>query len=147
MAVTAKLYGNMLKFGLDRTKDIDIDTDTIKVALCTSTYTPDQDTHEDWADITNEVSGTGYVAGGATLANKALTYTAGTNVIKFDADDVTWSTSTITARYAIIYDDTPAADADKPLIGYVDFGEDKTSSGGDFTIQWNADGIFTVTPA
>ena len=47
---------------------IDLDTDTIKVALVTATYTPDQDLHEDFADLTNEVVGTGYTAGGGALA-------------------------------------------------------------------------------
>ena len=51
---------------------IDLDTDTIKVLLVTSAYTPDQDTHTKHSDVTNEVSGTGYTAGGATLANKSL---------------------------------------------------------------------------
>ena len=46
---------------------IDLDTDTIKVMLVTSTYTPNQDTHTKRSDVTNEVSGTGYTAGGATL--------------------------------------------------------------------------------
>lgn len=51
-------------------------TDTIKVSLHTSSYTPNLDTHETFADVTNEVSGGNYVAGGVTLASKTLTYTA-----------------------------------------------------------------------
>ena len=68
-------------------------------------------------------------------------------VMTFDADDVAWANSTITARYAVIYDATPAADADKKLLAYVDFGADKSSSSGTFQITWNASGIFTVTAA
>lgn len=144
MAVTAYLYGSFpAKLA---NKEIDWDTDTIKVALTTSTYTPNQDTHDYFNDITNEVTGTGYTAGGATLASKTVTYTSGTNTQAFDAADVTWSASTITARYAIIYDSTGTSST-SALIGYVDFGADVISSGGDFTIQWNASGIFTISVA
>ena len=129
-------------------KEIDLLSDTIKVALVTSSYTPNQDTHDYFSDITNEVSGTGYTAGGATLASKTYTSNTTTNVWTFDAADVTWSSATITnARYAIIYDATPGTAATNPLIAYIDFGSDKSSSGGDFVIQWNANGIFTDTVA
>lgn len=123
---------------------IDLDTDTIKVALVTSSYTPDQDAHEDFADVTNEVTGTGYTAGGATLANKTVTADNTDNEGVFDADDVTWSSSTITARGAVVYKSTgtPANDL---LVAYFDFGSDKTSTSGDFTIQWGAEGILNLT--
>jgi hypothetical protein len=126
-------------------KEIDLLSDTIKVALCTNSYVPNQDTHDYFNDITNEVPATGgYTAGGATLASKTYTYNSGTNTWTFDAADVTWSAATITnARYAIIYDATPGTAATNPLIAYIDFGSDKSSSGGDFVIQWNASGIFT----
>jgi hypothetical protein len=143
MAVTAYAYGNFAGKALN--KEIDWDSDTIKIMLCTSSYTPNQDTHEYKDDVTNEVSGDGYTAGGATLANKSITYTGATNVLKLDADDVTWSSSTITARYAVIYDDTPVEDSAKPLICYIDFGEDKISNLGDFIIEINSDGILTFT--
>jgi hypothetical protein len=145
MAVTAFLYGSVAAKLAN--KEIDWDSDTIKVALCTSTYSPAQDTHDYFNDITNEVSGTGYTAGGATLTTKTVGYTAGTNVTKFDADDVSWTSSTITARYAIIYVDTAGASSTDPLIGYVDFGADVSSSSGTFSITWDAAGIFTVTVA
>lgn len=122
---------------------IDLDTDTIKVALVTSSYTPNQDTHEDFADVTNEVSGTGYTAGGASLANKAVTADNTDNEGVFDADDVTWSTSTITARGAVIYKDT-GTPSTSLLICYLDFGSDKTSTAGNFTIAWNAEGILNL---
>jgi hypothetical protein len=145
--MASKLYGQFLSQALN--KEIDWDTDTIKVALLTNAYTPDQDAHNYLDDvITYEVSGaTGYTAGGNTLANKTNTYTGASNVIVLDADDVTWSSSTITARYAVIYDATPATNATKPLIGYVDFGSDQSSSNGNFTITWDATGIVRVTVA
>lgn len=118
-------------------KEIDLEGDTIKVMLTTSSYTPAA-THNVKGDVTNEVSGTGYTAGGATLSGKAVTQAATT---KWDATDVTWSSSTITARYAVIWDDTIATD---DLLICLDFGSDKTSSGGDFTIQFDAAGIVTI---
>lgn len=122
---------------------IDLDTDTIKVALVTSSYTPSQDDHEDYADITNEVVGTGYTAEGATLANAAVTKDNTNNRGVFDADDVTWSGSTITARAAIVYKDSGTA-ATSWFIAYFDFASDKTSTAGDFTIAWNANGIVNL---
>jgi hypothetical protein len=141
MAVTAKVYGNCP--GKMANKEIDWDSDTIKVMLCTSTYTPNQDTHVHKSDVTNEVTGTGYTAGGATLASCTSAYTSGTNTLTLDAADVTWSTSTITARYAVVYDST-GVDSTSDLICYVDFGADVSSSGGNFTITWDAAGIVTV---
>lgn len=145
MAVTAFFYGNF--FNQLALKTINLDTDTIKCSLHTSTYTPNQDTHDFFNDATNEVSGTGYTAGGNTLANTTLTYTAGTNVFKFDADDTSWAASTITARYAVIYDSTPGTAATNPLILYIDFGADFSSTAGTFTITFDAAGIGTVTVA
>jgi hypothetical protein len=142
MAVTAKMYGQSLLKALN--KEIDYDTDTIKVMLCTSAYMPDQDAHvyKD-VSVTGEVVGTGYTAGGATLASKTITYTAATNIVALDAADVTWAASTITARYAVIYDDSPASS--KPLLAYVDFGTDQSSNNGNFTITWDASGILKIT--
>ena len=122
---------------------LDLDTDDIQVALVTSSYTADQDAHEDFADITNEVVGTGYTAGGADLANEAVTIDDTDNEGVFDADDVTWSSSTITARAAVVYYNTGTA-ATSLLICYIDFGSDKSSSSGDFTIQWNSEGILNL---
>ena len=146
MAVSAYWFGKAIAnaFGGEteaESKVIDYLTDTIKVMLCTSSYTPSQDTHETKADVTNEVTGDGYTAGGATLANKTLSYDAPSNTVKFDADDVEWTDSTITARYAVIYDDTPSGDSNKCLLGYIDFGENKASNAGSFKIQWHTDGI------
>jgi hypothetical protein len=144
--MASKLYGQFLSQALN--KEIDWDTDTIKVALLTNSYTPDQDAHNYYDDVsTYQVSGTGYTAGGAALANKTNTYNSGSNVIVLDADDTTWSTSTITARYAVIYNDSPATAATKNLIGYVDFGSDQSSSNGNFTITWDATGIVRITVA
>lgn len=123
---------------------IDLDTDTIKVALVTSSYTPDIDAHTKFSDVTNEVTGTGYTAGGATLGTVTVTADNTNNRGVFDAADTSWANSTITARGAVIYKSTGTAST-SPLIGYVDFGADKVSSAGAFTITWSADGIFYLS--
>lgn len=144
MAVSAKWYGNAVLKAFN--KEIDYDTDTIKVMLCTSSYAPDQDAHIYKSSVTNEVTGTGYTAGGVTLASKTITYTGGTNTVTLDAADVSWTTATFTARYAVIYDST-GTDSTSALLGYVDFGADQPVSAGTFTIQWDAAGLLTATAA
>jgi len=142
----SKLYGNFLLKALN--KEVDFDTDTIKVALLSSSYTPDQDAHDYWNDVsTYEVTGTGYTSGGATLASKTATYDSATNVVILDAADTTWASSTITARYAVIYDDSGATAGAKALVGYVDFGADQSSTNGNFTITWDSTGIVRITVA
>src|ERR1044072_4700889 len=143
MAVTAFWYGNA--FISLANKLIDIDSDTIKTMLTTSSYVPNQDTDDFKNDVTNEVTGTGYTATGTTLTTPVSAYTGGTNVWNFDADDAVWASSTITARIAVVYDSTPGTDATRPLISYVDFGGDNSTSSGTFTVQWNASGIVKVT--
>lgn len=149
MAVTAKWYGKALMAAFGGTTSgevplIDYLSDTIKVALCTSSYTPDQDAHDFFDDITNEITGTGYSAGGATLGTKTLTYTGATNAIMFDAADTSWTTSTLTARYAVIYKSTGTGST-SPLMGYVDFGADVSTTAGTFQITWDSAGILTIT--
>jgi len=78
---------------------------------------------------TDEISGTGYSAGGGTLTNVTPT-TSGTTALT-DFADLTFSAATITARGALIYNDTAAGD---PSVVVLDFGADKTSTAGDFTI-------------
>jgi hypothetical protein len=121
--------------------EIDLLDNTIKIALCTSSYTLDRDAHTFFDDITNEVTGTGYTAGGATLASKTITKDDANDRSVFDAADVSWTSSTITARYGIMYMDSGTAST-SPLIACLDFESDQSSSNGTFTIQWNASGIF-----
>lgn len=124
--------------------NIDFDANTFKVALVTSTYVPNIDTHHFYSDLTNEVAnGNGYTTGGGTLASVTVTEDDTGDRAYMDAADLTWSTSTITARGAVLYKDTGVGTT-SPLIAYFDFGTDKSSSSGDFTIQWNASGIIEV---
>lgn len=127
-------------------KLIDLSSDTIKVALLTSSYTPNRDTHDFFNDVSAaETSGTGYTAGGATLASVTWNYNTSTDIYTFDAADTSWATSTITARYAVIYDSTPGTAATNPLIAYVDFVTDQSSVGAAFSLAWNASGIFQIS--
>lgn len=144
--MASKVYGNAPKAAFN--KEIDWDSDNIKVALLSSAYTPNQDGHDYYDDVvTNEVVGAGYTTGGKALAGKTATYDAATNAVKFDADDVTWAASTITARYAVVYDDSGATAGQKALIAYFDFTTDRASSNGEFVIRWGADGVFSITAA
>lgn len=97
-----------------------------KIALYTSSATMSASTTA--YSATNEVSGTGYTAAGNTLTNVTPT-TSGTTAFT-DFADTTWTTATITARGALIYNSTNSNRATVVL----DFGADKTSTAGDFTI-------------
>lgn len=145
MAVTGKLYGKMFLAAFN--KEIDLPDDVIKCMLTTSSYTPDQDAHDYKDDVTNEVTGTGYTAGGTTLGNRGFTYTGATNVLAFTADPAVWTAATITARTAVVYDSTPGSDATRPLICYQQSDVDIVSTNGTFQVTWNASGIFTITVA
>lgn len=122
----------------------DLDTHTWKVALLTTAVSLSASTTVDtYAEITSQVTGTGYTTGGATLSGVTVT---GTSTVTFDANDVTWSASTITAKYAVIYSDTATS---KDILGYVDLDTASgsatvSSTAADFTITWNASGIFTL---
>lgn len=147
MAVTGSLYGKFM-FGAIGANTVNFLTDTIKVMLCTSGYAPNKDTHQFKSDVTNEVVGAGYTAGGITLTSKTRVYDAPSDTTTFDADDAVWSNAAILTRVAVFYDDTPVGDANKPLIGYVDFGVDRQSfQPGNFTFTFAASGIFTLQAA
>lgn len=145
MAITAKYYGLFFKSLFN--KQVDIDTDVIKVMLCSSGYSPDQDTHQYKSSVTNEISGPGYTAGGNVLASVTMNYNTATNKLVIDGADVSWPTSTFTTRYAVVYDSSPGSDSVNPLICYIDFGEDITVTAGVFSISWDATGIASVTVA
>lgn len=105
----------------------DLDTDVIKIALYTSSATLDASTTA--YSATNEVSGTGYTAGGNTLTGATVSLSGTTAYVDFS--DTTWTTATITARGALIYNSSKSNKA----IAVLDFGADKTSTAGDFTVQ------------
>ena len=129
MAITQAMCTSFKKALLDGEMDFSSDTtQTYKIALYTSSATLGASTTA--YSTTNEVTGTGYTAGGETLTVVAPT-TSGTTAY-LDFSDVTWSTATITARGALPY----PSGGPNPPVPVLDFGADKTSTAGDFQIQF-----------
>lgn len=125
---------------------IDLDSDTIKVMLVTSSYTPDIDAHDKRDDVTNEVAnGNGYTTGGAALSNKAVTVDNTNDLAAFTADNVVWSSSTITAAGAVLYKSRGGASSADELICYIDFGGNISSTAAAFTLAFDSDGILTLS--
>lgn len=118
----------------------------IKCAIVTATYTQ-SDTHDFFNDITGEVTGTNYTAGGNVMSTGVVTESAGTVTVDI-GDPATWSqhaSGFSNGRRAIIYHDTGVSTTSR-LIGYTaDFGADKGNVDGDFTVTVNASGLFTNT--
>jgi hypothetical protein len=129
---------------------IDWDSDTIKVALfatALSAVVTNSSGYTHWSQIGSaEITGTGYTASGQALSGLSISYnnSGTTTKVKLTASNAQWGSSTLTARYAVIYKvgSSPAA---SPLICWVDFGADQSSSSGTFEIQWNASGIIEVS--
>jgi hypothetical protein len=141
MAVDAVFYDHFAKITKDG--EVDLDTDVVKCALVTSSYTP-ATTHTIWANVsTNEVaSGAGYTTGGETVANITVTNTA------LDGDDVTWTALTKTFRYAVFYVEGTFDSLVNPLLFYYllnDAPADTVITAANFTIQFDATGIMTFT--
>lgn len=139
MAVTAKIYPMGLVAAYDG--DVSVGDHIIKCALLTSSYSPSY-VDQNWLVVDDyEISAPGYTAGGALLSDITLTLKAGTDTFRFWASECLWSDSTITARYAVIYDSTSGY-----LLSYVDFGEDKSSVGGTFKVDFDdTEGIFQIS--
>lgn len=120
---------------------IDFDTDTLKVSLHTASYTPSATAHAAFNSVTNEVTGSGYTAGGVALTGMTLTETAG--AVTFDANDITFTQNAsgfTNARYAVIRKDTGTA-ATSTLFAVIDLGADKGNVSGDFILQFSGTGI------
>jgi hypothetical protein len=144
-----KWFGNALIKALK--KEVNWTLDTIMVGLYTGTIPVE--VQDEWIykdDITGitEIAQSGnYITGGAKLATPTIEYISGTNIIKLNANDTTWTNSIISSNCAIIYVkvgtdfSTPEDDV---LLGYVDFEQTFSSNTGDFTITWDAEGIFTI---
>jgi hypothetical protein len=113
--------------------NIDFDTDTFKMMLVTSTYTASK-SHAKRSDITNEVSGAGYTAGG----NAAVCTVAATDNVNNDVEITfsitSWTSATITARAGVIYKYRGGASSADELVGYVDFTSDVSSTNGTFAV-------------
>ncbi len=150
MAVTVSgLYLATFIDVLDTTQlALDLDLETHRVAMFTNSITPNFSTDTAYGVSpynANEVSGTGYTAGGALLTTTTVAESP-TGSIKWDADDTSWSTSTITsARCALVYADDLAGNN---AIALINFGADYSTVAGTFMIQWASGGltVLDITP-
>jgi hypothetical protein len=113
---------------LDYLASADISDDTFKVALVTSSYSPDKDADEFFDDITNEVTGTGYTAGGNTVTG-TLTLDNANDKLTLEFASTNWTSATITARGAVYYSSTGTAST-STLIAFNDFGSDVAVTAG-----------------
>ena len=143
MAITNTFY-NSYKAKLMNGANINLASDTIKIALLSSSYTPDFDTHDFFDDVTGELAnGTGYTSGGNTLASPVVSQDNTDNEGVFDCADPTWTfTAVKTFRYAVIYKSTGVAGT-SPLIFLIDFGEDITTSAV-FSLLLAAEGLINI---
>ena len=146
MAVTASgLFVTTFIDVFDATQlALDLSLETHKVAMFTNSITPNFSTDTAYGAApynADEVSGTGYTAGGKALTGTEVTESP-TGTMKWDADDTSWATSTITnARCALVYADALAGNN---AIVLINFGGDYSTSSGTFTIQWPSGGLFTL---
>jgi len=138
MAVSLLIFRHAYTSGFN--KLMDIDSDTFKCSLHTSTFTPSQDANDFQNDLANELAASGnYATGGATISPGVVS-TVTTKQYNVDFSDAVWANLTMSsaARYGVGYDSTPGTSATNPLLFYVDFEADQTVSGATFTIQWAA---------
>jgi hypothetical protein len=106
-------------------------THTFKMLLTTSGYTPNKD-HNRADDITNEVAnGNGYTTGGEAVTITITTDNANDRT-SVSFSEPSWATATFTARYGVVYRSRGGASSADELVALLDFGADKTSSGGTF---------------
>ena len=136
MAITSAVCTSFKKELLERKHDFNATSGhTFKLALFTSAATLGASTTA--YSTTNEVVGTGYTAGGVTLTNIDPTSSGTTAFIDFA--DVTFSSATITAAGALIYNTTTdGGSATTNAVAVISFGGDKTSTNGDFVVQFPA---------
>ena len=126
MAVTANWYDPALLSVFNKETDADASS-AMKVMLTTGTYTPDQDNDRYKSAVTNEVSSSGYTAGGYVLLSLAQSYTGATNVWAWDAADPSWTSVSFTTRRAVYYDSVGGGtEATRPLYSWLDFGADRS---------------------
>lgn len=121
--------------------NIDFDTDTFYAMLVDSSYTPNKDTDNRRDDVTHEVTGTGYTAGGAAATVTVAAIDTTNDRIEVTLGAVNWTVATITARGAVYYKHRGGASSADEVVAYIDFGSDIVASGGTFalaasTLRW-----------
>jgi hypothetical protein len=126
---------------------VNFTADTIKCSLHTSSYAPNQDTHQFYSSVTNEVTGTAYTAGGVALSAKTSLYDAATNTLTLGCANPSWIGATIAGvRYAVFRKDTGSAGT-SPLICYVDFVTDQSVTTANLSIVIPGTGLVQATVA
>jgi hypothetical protein len=115
--------------------NIDLDTDTFKVLLTTSSYVEDKDSHAKRSSVTNEVTGTGYTAGGNTATVTVSAIDTANDRQEITLGGTTWPSSTITARKAVYYKSRGGASSADELVAVIDFGSDVSTTSGTFTLN------------
>jgi hypothetical protein len=149
MAASITIYNSFREYLADGT--FDLNSNTFKLSLHTSSYTPNQTNDDVFADVSaSELStANGYTNGGATLGSVTLTRSAGT--VTFDAADVVWTASggSIVARYAILRASGTLNGRVDPLVAYILLdttpADVTTTTGNTLTVQFNASGILTIS--
>jgi hypothetical protein len=147
MSITASgMYGLTLEKSLNAavafpTNGVESET-AVKGLLVTDSYTPNYDTHDFRDDVTNEVTGTGYTAGGTTLTATELTIVSG--VLAYDSADLTWATSTITNAMGLVaYFARGGASSADELLFLSDFVNPATTVAGPLVVQVHSSGWWT----
>ncbi len=123
MAITVKWFGLGLQYLVDQPADME--GVTVKLALATSSFSPNIDTTDFRDDFTaNELSNaSGYTTGGVTLSSVLWSYDSASDQVRLDFDDPSWTFSASRQwRYGIVYIDTGGADSTDPTIAYLDWG-------------------------
>lgn len=144
MAASIKAYGPVTQH--IQAGDINWTSDTFKLSLHTSGYTPDQNNHEFYSDLTNELTTAGgYTVGGFTISGESNSYDATTREYRSDGNDLSVAALTPSSpfRYAVLRKDTGVAGT-SILICYINFGADQDPGGLPFAVQWAATGLFYV---
>jgi hypothetical protein len=144
MAV-AKVYGPAL--GSILSKKVDWVNDSVKFACLDATYTPNQDTHEFFSDVSSfEAAGSGYVTGGYVVTGRTATYDSGTNTLTLDCANPSLTAATIDFQTIVFYVNT-GTPSTSPLICYVQFDTEQSPVAQDVTFSVPATGLFTVVTA
>lgn len=142
MAISAGLYGLTIEKMFIDTAAQSLEAETHKEALVTDTHTPDFTLHDFRDDLTNEVTGTGYTAGGVAFTATEVTLATGT--LTYDFADTVYTTVTISdAMGGAFYFNVGTAATDM-LIGMQDFVTAASATAANFTIQHHTNGVFTL---
>jgi len=109
-------------------------TDTFKVMLLTNVATPNKDTWSKRADCTNEVSGSGYTAGGVAVSVSVGAVDNANDRVDVTLGAAEWTSSTLTARYAVYYRARGGASSADELVAVIDFGQDVSTISDTFSL-------------